>query len=81
MQTSADLQCTVCRKHRLELRRRTSKLKSDMVLLLCNECFEAKREPRFLVIMVARSSGLATVRDYIRHRRYHGDKITAEELV
>jgi len=55
-----------------------------MKLLLCNECFEGKYEPRFLVILVARdkkNGGLLAVRDYIRNHRYYGDKITADELV
>lgn len=53
-------------------------------MFLCNECFEAKREPRYVVILVARDrkhGGLEKVRDYIRHHRYYGDKIRAEELV
>lgn len=55
-----------------------------MQMFLCNECFEAKREPRFLVILVARTpkmGGIVAVRDYIRNRRYYGDKITADEIV
>lgn len=79
-----DLQCTVCKRHRLNLRPRKSKLKPDMQMFLCNECFEAKREPRFLIILVARdkkNGGLEKVRDHIRNRRYYGDKITADELV
>lgn len=79
-----DLQCTVCRRHRATLRPRKSKLNPTMQMFLCNECFEEKREPRFLVIMVARdkkNGGLEAVRDYIRNKRYYGDKITAEELV
>ena len=78
------LQCTVCRKHKLVLRPRKSKLNPSMTMHLCNDCFENKFEPRFLVILVARdkkNGGLEKVRDYIRHHRYFGDKITAEELV
>ena len=78
-----DLRCTVCRRHRARLRPRKSKLMPGMAMFLCNECFEAKREPRFAVIMVARDpeQGLVAVRDYIRNHRYFGDKIKAEELV
>lgn len=78
-----DLTCTVCRKHKAVLRPRKSKLNPGMTLFLCNDCFEAKREPRFLVIMVARdpNQGLPAVRDYIRNHRYHGDKIRAEEII
>lgn len=52
-------------------------------MFLCGECFDAKREPRFAVILVARdpNRGLTVVRDYIRQHRYFGDKIRAEELV
>lgn len=82
--TRTDLTCTVCRKHKAHLRPRKSKLISSMTLLLCGECFEAKREPRFAVIMVARdkkNGGLEKVRDYIRNHRYYGEKIRAEELI
>lgn len=78
-----DLQCTVCRKHKANLRPRKSKLIPSLpVMFLCGECYEAKREPRFAVIMVARdpNQGLPVVRDYIRQHRYFGEKITAEEL-
>lgn len=81
--TRADLKCTVCKRHRANLRARKSKLMPGMSMFLCNECFDAKREPRFAVIMVARDpqQGLAVVRDYIRNHRYYGEKIRAEELV
>lgn len=82
--TRTDLTCTVCRRHRATLRPRKSKLQPSMQMFLCNECFDEKREPRFLVILVARdkkNGGLEKVRDYIRNRRYYGEKITAEELV
>lgn len=54
-----------------------------LAMFLCSECYDAKREPRFAVIMVARdpNQGLSVVRDYIRNHRYYGDKIKAEELV
>jgi hypothetical protein len=80
-QTRTDLTCTVCHRHRATLRPRKSKLLTNITLFLCNECFEAKREPRFAVILVARKDGVATVREYIRNHRYYGDKIRAEELV
>lgn len=78
---TTELSCTVCRKQKFNLRPRKSKLLPSMPMFLCNECFEEKREPRFLVIMVARKEGVTAVRDYIRHHRYYGDKIRAEELV
>lgn len=84
MSKTTDLTCTVCRRHRAHLRARKSKLNPNMQMFLCNECFEGKYEPRFLVILVARdkkNGGLEKVREHIRHHRYFGDKIRAEELV
>lgn len=84
MNKSDAMVCTVCRKHKHTLRPRRSKLNPSVVLHLCNDCFEGKFEPRAFVIIVARDKrhgGLEKVRDYIRHHKYAGDKITAEELV
>lgn len=81
--TRTDLTCTVCRKHKANLRPRKSKLMPNMPMFLCTDCFDGKFEPRFAVILVARDpdQGLSAVRDYIRNHRYYGDKIRAEELV
>jgi hypothetical protein len=75
-----DTQCMVCRRPRHTLRPRKSKLKPNTILLLCNECFEAGREPRYLVVLMARKDGVAAVRDYIRGHKYYGDKILLEEI-
>lgn len=83
MTTRTDMTCTVCRRHKANLRARKSKLMPNTPMLLCNECFDAKREPRWAVIMVARDpeQGIGAVRDYIRQHRYFGDKIVAEEIL
>jgi hypothetical protein len=57
-----------------------------MQMWLCGECIEAKREPRFLVILRARNQSVLTpeekkvLRDCIRNHKYYGNKITAEEI-
>lgn len=81
--TRTDMTCTVCRRHRAQLRPRKSKLLPNTPMWLCNECFDAKREPRWVVIMVARdpSQGIAAVRDYIKGHKYYGEKIQAEEIL
>jgi len=83
MTTRTDMTCTVCRRHKAQLRARKSKLMPDTAMWLCNECFDAKREPRWAVIMVARDpeQGLKVVKDYIKSHRYFGDKITANEIL
>ena len=81
MSQSDSIKCTVCRKHRHELRTRKSKLMPSMQLFLCNECFTAKREPKFLVILIARKDGVGAVEEYITKHRYVGDEISALDLV
>lgn len=54
---------------------------AGMTLLLCNECIELKREPRFMIILVGRRDGHQKVLDYIKNRRYVGKEITAKELM
>ena len=78
-----DLKCAVCDKHRATLKQRKSKL-TGANLLLCTSCFENKYEPRWAIIVVARSpkmGGLVAVRDYIRNHKYVGDKIRADEIL
>lgn len=77
------MKCASCDKHKAQLKPRKSKL-TGANLLLCANCFENKYEPRWAIIVVARSpkmGGLVAVRDYIRHHRYVGDKIRAEEIL
>ena len=80
-ETEKEMRCTVCRRQRHSLTLRPSALKEDLPLFLCTECLAAKREPRYLVILIARRDGMAAVSDYIRKYRYFGDKITADELL
>jgi hypothetical protein len=81
MSETSNALCTVCRRQRHKLTPRKSKLKTNQTMFLCEECYAEKREPRYLIVLMARSQGLASVRDYIRQHRYYGDKIRAEELV
>jgi hypothetical protein len=81
---SSDIQinkCTVCRRAKHQLRSRQSKLNKKATLLLCQECFDTKKEPRGFVILFARANGVSSVKEYIIGHRYYGDKITAEEIV
>lgn len=73
--------CSCCGKQKADLHPKKSKLLPTMMLYLCNDCIKAKREPRFLIILTARAKGTAAVADYIKNRRYVGDKIAADEVV
>lgn len=80
-QTTNDLNCTVCRKQKLQLRPRKSKLVPGMQMFLCNDCFNGKKEPRFAVIMAGRSGGIEAVQEYITKHRYVGEDILAIDFL
>jgi protein-arginine kinase activator protein McsA len=75
------MQCTSCGKQRAELLARESKLWQKSKILMCQTCIKAKMEPRGFIILHGRLNGAESVADYIKHRRYCGDEITAKELV
>lgn len=53
----------------------------DMKLLLCNDCLENKREPRFVIVLHGRANGFEAIAPYIKAHRYVGEEISAHELV
>lgn len=73
--------CSSCNKQKAELHPRKSKLITGMNLYLCDGCTRAKMEPRFAIILCARSNGPESVTDYIKNRRYFGEEISAKEIV
>ena len=80
-QTADKVVCTVCQKHRHTLRPRKSKLNPGMQMYLCNDCFNGKYEPRWLIILTGRRDGFDTVQGYLIPKRYYGDDIPASDLV
>jgi hypothetical protein len=54
---------------------------AGMNLLLCKECEEGRREPRWLIILVGRKDGPKRVVEHIKHHRYVGEDILAKELI
>lgn len=73
--------CNSCGKQKHELHPKKSGLNKSQTLILCNDCIKGKMEPRYLIILHARANGAESVKDYIKHRRYHGKEITGLELV
>lgn len=78
--TNPKMVCTVCQKHKYQLRTRKSKL-NGMAMYLCNDCFEKKLEPRWLVIITAQTEGADAVADYLLNHKYAGEEIPAADLV
>ena len=73
--------CSVCKKPKDELKARVSKLNPGTRLFLCAHCLSNKFEPRWLIVVTARTNGPSSVRDYLKNHRYVGDKITADEII
>lgn len=73
--------CSVCNGHREQLTPKKSKLLKTMTLFLCNDCLKGSMEPRYLIILVARTKGPNAVIDYVKHHRYAGEPILAKELL
>lgn len=76
--------CAVCSKNKYRLRRRMSKLNGHQ-LLVCNDCFENKYEPRWLVIITAQDETKtaqeeALVKYIIVNHKYVGAEIPAADL-
>lgn len=79
--TNRDAVCASCRQPKFKLTPKKSRLKPDMVLLLCETCIKQKFEPRGLVLLIGREKGTAAVADWIRPKRYVGAPILAEDLL
>lgn len=78
--SGSKLLCTVCKGQKNEYHTRQSRLLPDLTLILCGECFDGKKEPRFAIIMAGRLQGINAVRDYLRNHRYVGEELKAEEF-
>lgn len=79
--TQTGTKCAVCAKNKFQLRRRISKL-SGQQMFVCNDCFENKYEPRWLIIIVGQEEGgMEKIADYLLHHKYVGEEIPAADLV
>jgi hypothetical protein len=78
-QTSSGSKCAVCQKNKFRLHNRRSKL-NGQPMFVCTTCFEAKLEPRWLVIIIAQEEGQDAVKDYIINHKYFGPEIPASDL-
>lgn len=75
------MQCSSCGKHKDDLKPRKSRLMTSVNLFLCTDCFEQKREPRWIIVLHGRANGFESVQEYIAKKRYVGADILAEEFV
>lgn len=73
--------CNSCREVKARLNERKSHILSGVVVYVCDTCEEAGYEPRWAVILGARTLGIEAVRDYVVNHKYVGKDITGSELV
>lgn len=72
--------CAVCKKNKFQLRNRKSKL-NGQPMFVCNDCFNNKYEPRWLVIITAQDEGIEAVSDFLVNHKYVGEPIPASDLL
>ena len=75
------MKCYSCNKQKNEIHPKKSELLDGVVSLMCQNCIDLRYEPRWVVVLAARSKGPDTVRDFILKRRYIGNDILAHELI
>lgn len=75
------MKCYSCNKQKNELHPKKSELLDGVTSLMCQTCIDLKYEPRWTIVLAARSKGPNYVKDFIVKRRYCGDEILANELI
>jgi hypothetical protein len=65
----------------MTLRKIRSSLINTMEIVMCNTCISKRLEPRYIVIIAARTAGIDSVRKVISERRYLGDLISASDIL
>ena len=73
--------CQSCNQQKYQLHTKKSNIMGDISLVMCQSCIDAKYEPRWIIILAARSVGSDAVKDYIINKRYIGRDITGVEII
>ena len=75
------MKCYSCNKQKNEVHPKKSELLDGVISLMCQTCIDAKYEPRWVIVLAARSKGADLVKDFIIKRRYVGPEIMGNELL
>lgn len=79
---SRELLCQSCGDQKMSLRKIKSSLIKTMELIMCASCINSKFEPRFIVILAARTGGIGdNVKKVISDHRYIGEEIPASDIL
>jgi len=74
--------CQSCKKPKADLIRRESVLMPGMQVNICSTCNDKGYEPRFIIILAARSRKLdKQIRKFIAEDLYEGERILGSDLI
>lgn len=76
-----ELRCASCNLPKAQLLVHKSVVMPGRKLMMCKTCINDRMEPRWALIIAARTNGPSSILDFIRHRRYHGKEIQAKEIL
>lgn len=65
----------------MTLRKIKSALIPGMELIMCSTCIMNKYEPRYIIILAARTIGIKDAAKFIKDRRYIGKHIPASDIL
>lgn len=76
------LLCQSCGEQKMSLQRVKSSLIKSMEVVMCASCIGDKYEPRFIIILAARSFGMnEIIKKIIVDDRYLGERISATDIL
>lgn len=78
---SNEVVCACCGKQHNDLRAQKSRLLDGVKFVSCPTCKKGGFEPRYIIILVARSEGTSRVSDYVKNHKYHGAPILGKEMI
>lgn len=77
----SEVVCACCGRQHADLRAQKSRLITDIKFMVCPTCKKGGFEPRYIIILVARSEGPNRVAEYVRDHKYHGEPILGREMI
>jgi len=74
--------CQVCNNSKANLERITSRFVPGWEINICSTCKNKKYEPRFLLVLAARSGPMSDkLKSAIKSNLYCGESITADDIL
>lgn len=75
------IQCYSCEEFRSDIVVNKSKIFKNLNLLMCKRCSTSMYEPRWVIVLAGRQYGSDLVKTYVIDHLYHGEEISATELL